>query len=379
MPPLGFIPFSLIRRLAKAISTSLFKKVEGSILPLIGGMRSRIPKMIPGAPVEARWLSSEPRRDWPLDILEAMVRTGFPKARIIQAHALTQGRRNANFKLDLSSISEPVVLRIYQHDISLCQKEIDIIRLIQGSVPVPEIIYGEPDSNQGLPPFVLMRCLDGITLRELKKTGDTNAIAQAARSAGRILAHISSFRFETFGWLGPGPRPTAPLLPGANAVPRFVDACLASEKLQVRLPTEWRERTSALMWSSKNVFDGLPDQNCLVHGDFNKRNLLVAERDNVWAVTGVLDWEFAISGSPLGDFGNLLRYERSDRPNFEPHFSRGYLEEGGHLPPNWKRTARLLDMIALCETLTHDELPQDVTMELTELVRAAVEDRDPEL
>lgn len=335
--------------------------------------------MIPGAPVESRWFRSEPQRDWPAGTLEAMAHAAFPSGHIVELLPLTQGRRNANFKLKISGRPEPVVLRIYQHDPSLCRKEIDIIRLVQGSLPVPEVIHAQPEPSAALPPFIFMRYLEGISFRELLKSGDSESIAQASRSAGQTLKHISRFSFDKGGWLGPGPRPTAPLLEGADPIPRFVDACLSSAKLQLRLPEQVRERAHDLMWSSRDAFARIEDECCLVHGDFNKRNLLVGHHAGSWKVTGVLDWEFAISASPLGDCGNLLRYERRAQPLIEPHFSQGYLEEGGLLPPDWLRMARLVDMIALCESLTRDELPADVIAELTELVRSTIEDRDPEI
>jgi hypothetical protein len=46
------------------------------------------------------------------------------------------------------------------------------------------------------------------------------------------------------------------------------------------------------------------------------------------------------------------------------------------LPQNWRQLARLLDLTALCESLTHDDLPDEVTGELVELVGATVENRD---
>ena len=47
---------------------------------------------------------------------------------------------------------------------------------------------------------------------------------------------------------------------------------------------------------------------CLVHSDFNPKNLLV-DPDTL-EVTGLLDWEFAHAGHPYTDLGNLLRFER---------------------------------------------------------------------
>jgi fructokinase len=155
-------------------------------------------------------------------------------------------------------------------------------------------------------------------------------------------------------------------------MPRFIDVCLASTNLQRRMPPELRDRTHSQAWSSAVPFARLGEQACLVHGDFNKRNLLARHIAGRWCVAAVLDWEFAVSGSPLGDLGNFLRYEQVSRPLAEPHFSTGYLRAGGSLPPDWRRLARLADLIALCESLTHDQMPDAVATEIVELVANTV-------
>jgi aminoglycoside phosphotransferase (APT) family kinase protein len=120
------------------------------------------------------------------------------------------------------------------------------------------------------------------------------------------------------------------------------------------------------------------EQTNLVHGDFCKRNVLVREMNGRWAVVAVLDWEFAVSGTPLGDLANFLRYEPPSRPRAEPSFSNGYLRAGGCLPEDWRRLARLVDLVALCEALTRDSLSGEIAMELAGAVRATVEARGPE-
>jgi hypothetical protein len=44
-----------------------------------------------------------------------------------------------------------------------------------------------------------------------------------------------------------------------------------------------------------------------------------------WRVAAVLDWEFALSASPLTDVGHFLLHECASRPLAEPHFSEWYL------------------------------------------------------
>ncbi|MGA7560085.1 MAG: phosphotransferase [Terriglobales bacterium] len=301
----------------------------------------------------------------------------FPRAHVVDVQPLTDGWRNANFKLRLDCTPEPIVLRIYEHDGSICQKEVDLIRLIGRSVPVAEVIHAEAPGSEDIPAFVLMRYVEGISFRELARGGDTEAIAQAAYSAGETLASIGRTTFPQSGWLAPGPKVAAPLLEGPDRMLRFVDLCLASTQLRERMTVDLRDRTHALVWSWAPQLADLDEEACLVHGDFGKRNLLVRRMAGQWVVAAVLDWEFAVSSSPLADVGHFLRYERASRAVVEPHFSNGYLHAGGKLPRKWRQLARVVDLTALCESLTHDELPETVVSELVELVRATVENRDP--
>ena len=303
-----------------------------------------------------------------------MVRRAFPRGRIVRAQSLAGGLRNANVKVTLDATSEPIVLRVYEHDASLCRKEADLIHLVGGSVPVPEVILAEP-AGDGLRPFMLQRYVEGPTLRELARSARSEDVAQAARSAGETLAAIASITFAKPGWLAPGPTVTDPLLPDADPMPRFVDRCLASPMLQRRIPAALIDTTQAAMWSRAADLRRAADQTSLVHGDFGRRNLIVRQVAGRWVVAAVLDWQFAVSGSPLADVGHFLRYERSGRPAAEPPFRAGYLDGGGRLPPGWRRLARLVDLVALCEMLTHDGLPDAAAAELVALMRVTVDDQ----
>jgi aminoglycoside phosphotransferase (APT) family kinase protein len=332
--------------------------------------------VIPGTPAQARWVRAEPRRTVAAALLERIVHTAVPGSRVLESQPLTAGSRNTNLKLRLVTVPEPVVLRIYEHDASICRKEADIMRLVGGSVPVPEILHVQADGCGEIPPFTLTRYVEGVSFRELKQSGDLDAISQAAFSAGETLAAIGCFKFPKAGWLAPGPSVAAPLLEGADPVPRFIEQCLSSATVERRMPSALRRRTREFAWSwAARLADRNQDAH-LVHGDFGKRNLLVRSIGGRWRVVAVLDWEFAVAGSPLCDIANFLRYEKPASPLAEPHFSAGFQQAGGSLPPDWRALSRALDLTALCEILTHDALPDSVISEIMELVRATVEGCD---
>jgi hypothetical protein len=54
------------------------------------------------------------------------------------------------------------------------------------------------------------------------------------------------------------------------------------------------------------------------------------------------------------------------------------LEAGGTLPENWRRLAQLVDLVALCESLTHDQLADAIVAELVEFVSATIDNQDPQ-
>jgi len=325
--------------------------------------------MISGAPQEAGWQRPAPRRVLAAETLDRILQAAFPRRSALRVEPLSAGWRNANFRIELDGSSGSVVLRIYEHDPSLCQKEIDILRLLSGSVPVPELLYAAPRGIEDVPPFTVARFIDAVSFHELKRAGDREAIAQAAYSAGETLAAIGSVRFAKAGWLGPGPAVGAPLLPGSDPVPRFVDLCLEEARLQSRVTGEWRVRVHELIWNGAPELSALDNDPRLVHGDFNRRNLLVWPVGGRWKVAAVLDWEFAVSSSPLADLGSFLRYETGAAPVAEPHFSEGYRAGGGTLPENWRRLSRLLALAAICESLTHEDLPEAVIQELVTLLQ----------
>jgi aminoglycoside phosphotransferase (APT) family kinase protein len=116
----------------------------------------------------------------------------------------------------------------------------------------------------------------------------------------------------------------------------------------------------------------MDQQTCLVHGDFGNRNLLVRRGPDGWAVAAVLDWEYALAGSPLIDLGHFLRYERTSRPFAEPWLSQGYRDAGGVLPSNWRFLSRAAGLTALCRSLANLFLTDAVIPELIELVASTI-------
>ncbi|KST69451.1 hypothetical protein BC008_35615 [Mastigocoleus testarum BC008] len=66
-----------------------------------------------------------------------------------------------------------------------------------------------------------------------------------------------------------------------------------------------------------------------------------------WMVSGILDWEFAYSGSTLADIGHILRHPLGAKSRFEQNLIDSFVKNGGFLPTKWKVMSKLLYLLGL--------------------------------
>lgn len=305
--------------------------------------------------------------------LQRLIAAAFPNRRIAANERLAGGLINTNLKIYFERDFDPIVLRIYRDGFAACKKEVAVHGLIHQEVPVAEIIYAHTEEDDDLPAFAVLEYVKGITFQELKRSNNLTAIQQAAENVGQTLAHIGRVQFaapgallvdSASGELTVGDK----FIDGPDPIPRILDRFLASPLFQRRAGAELTKRLHDFVWSYAMLLPPLENEQSLVHNDYGNRNIMVREQSGQWQVAAVLDWELAISGSPLLDVGHFLRYERHSQPLREPHFSRAFVEHGGHLPENWQAAVKLIDLTALVECLTHQPLPGEVEAELFELI-----------
>ncbi len=121
---------------------------------------------------------------------------------------------------------------------------------------------------------------------------------------------------------------------GGKGLQSYVNECLRNSIVIERIGAELAERLSGFIEKEVSIFDewtGLP---CLTHCDFNGSNILVNKTAGLWKVAAVLDWEFAFSGTPFFDFGNLLRAPVGALFGIEAAVEKGYKNAGGNLLPS---------------------------------------------
>jgi aminoglycoside phosphotransferase (APT) family kinase protein len=238
---------------------------------------------------------------------------------------------------------ERSVVRIYppgRRDDAAPEVDAAVLQLVRGLVPVADVLEvrrGEAATDR--PGLLVTSFLPG-------ERGDVVLSRLSDPDASMLGEHLGELLADLAGM------PTPRMGP-------FVDADLTIGDFGVAdgLPGFVAAHAETLGWND-DLLDGLTrvtdeaqarldtvGRTCLVHSDANPKNLLVDPE--TLAVTGLLDWEFAHSGHPFTDLGNLLRFDR--RPAYVEAVLAAWCERRGGSPAQALELARAADLWALVD------------------------------
>ncbi|GHO43058.1 phosphotransferase family protein [Ktedonospora formicarum] len=298
------------------------------------------------------------------ETLDTLICPAFPGHRVLTAELLSEGHCNTNYKLMLSDLKTPFVLRIYRRDQTSSQKDWDIYQLVHERVPMPRILYHDTSCKLLAYPYAIIAWADGILLRDAIAQGSEEEHKNYGYAVGATLAAIGSHTFPHAGFFGPGLNITEPF-EGVGTYFEVLRQLIETGPTRERLGTELSTSLWSFIEEQQKSLEPLSTPPVLVHSDFKGINILVHRGE----VSAILDWEFAFADTPLFDIANMLRYEHRMPPSFVSYFLKGYQEHGGNLPPDWHRRAKLLDLMSLCEFLHRPTSNQAVIQEVTELIQ----------
>lgn len=198
----------------------------------------------------------------------------------------------------VSAAGEDAVLKLYVKDPERAAVDAALLQLVRGLLPVPRILDAKREGSAEDPPYVLTERLPGVNLQLYLETAGAEDRARVGEQLGELLVRLSGMPFVTFGMFRGGDLAVEPFGSGdLEAYFESLDLGFGPERV-----AGFRK---VLEYAGDVLADGV-DRVCLVHSDFNPKNLLV---DPVTArITGLIDWEFAHAGSPYTDLGNLFRF-----------------------------------------------------------------------
>jgi aminoglycoside phosphotransferase (APT) family kinase protein len=278
------------------------------------------------------------------DELTTLVQPAFPGQSVVASELTSGGLANTNFRLELSTHPEPIVLRLYTRNShtdtapmpEVANKEAKLHRLLAPKLPVPRLFFAASDNPVTGHPFMLREWTAGLRLDVVCDEQPPDVIVELAYSVGTVLAGIHSVTFDKGGYLD-GDLKVVPFPPGIGGpLPEFLETLLG-ERGKERLGPELTHALMAFAQREPNLGATWPGPPSLSHADFGGSNILVRVDEGGARVAAVIDWEFAFSGASMIDLGNLLRPPLGELPGFEDAVARGYRDAGGVLPDDWRR------------------------------------------
>lgn len=263
---------------------------------------------------------------------------------------LTGGFVNSNYRLVLRD-HRSLVLRIGARSGDL-KKELSVLKRVHDAVPVPAVVA---EDFSGPRPFALLEFIEGTLLSENLGSLDAADLTRVAFEAGISLQAIHSFDLGRAGFFDKNFVFNPAFENFGGGLYDYICSNLASGRVRGRLGENPAVCALEYVQANREEYWSIPNSTRIIHCDYNLKNILIRRVDSVWKVAGVLDWEFAISGSPLVDIGNFLRFEDELPPGFSESFIKGYLSSSISLPDNWRDVARLLDLAAMVNFLDSEE------------------------
>ncbi len=279
--------------------------------------------------------------------ITSMFKQVFPGKDLTSYQIISDGCANLNFKIMVCNQDDPLILRVYIRDQTSAYKEQKLAKLIKQKIPIPQTYFlGEFAGYT----FAITEYMRGITMRELLLNMPDENNDEVVGEAGKLVATISGFEFESSGFFDQDLN----VVPSADGGLEFALKILQHQIAKSSLVPEQIELITNMLNKYGSFF---PDKTykSLVHGDYDPANILVDKIDGKWKITAILDWEFAFAGSWLCDVSKMLRYAHKMPSGFEHSFLKGIARSGLALPDNWRITTYLLNILFLLDCLVRSE------------------------
>ncbi|WP_425446934.1 aminoglycoside phosphotransferase family protein [Dethiothermospora halolimnae] len=219
------------------------------------------------------------------------------------------------------SKNKQYILKIYGKENRWC-KEVNALELLNGVILCPEVI------NKGIlengVEWILQEKISGVILEEIWDHLSNNNKIYIIEEIGEILGSIhSSYKYDYYGYCEKLEYRVDDKK-GFISYRKSKDKKIINNILKQELPhKEFLKKTYSAMIKYYRYLN-TNEYSCLCHHDFSARNIMVNRKENMWKVTGVIDFEHSYPNDPYIDFTDLYQTIFIDEKPLEYYFLRGY-------------------------------------------------------
>ncbi|GAA3151059.1 aminoglycoside phosphotransferase (APT) family kinase protein [Kribbella aluminosa] len=209
---------------------------------------------------------------------------------------LTGGYGGETFAV--SAGGEDAVIKFYAKDPGRAAVDAALLELVRGLLPVPRVLDLKRDGPYEEPSYLLTERLPGVNLQVFLESAPDEQRRTVGTQLGELLARLSGMPFLRPGMFRDDELGVEPF--GTGDLTEYVAG----------LHLGLGDGFASVIDEAEELLAGGADRFCLVHSDFNPKNLLVDP--GTARITGLVDWEFSHVGSPYADLGNLLRFSEDE-------------------------------------------------------------------
>lgn len=282
---------------------------------------------------------------------------------IVHIDLLDEGCRTTNYMISTKSENKYLLKIFYENDKSY-KKDISLFNMIKNNIPVQDILKIDRDMRINNKEYIIYRYIDGNTISQWLKQGK-KLTKELLISVASILGQIHNIKFETRGYLDEKLNVTNEVEPIANLFDKHIN-----DNVKLRLGNENINKIKSIIYKYEEELSYIEKDSRLIHGDFQGTNIII----NNETVSGIIDWEFCMSGSPLMDIGQFFRYEEYFDNELIIAFENEYKKVCDYkLMDNWYNISKIIDLLSLIQLMNRDEDMPNKYNKIIQIIEVVIE------
>jgi aminoglycoside phosphotransferase (APT) family kinase protein len=264
---------------------------------------------------------------------------------------ISSGLANTNYKISFSDYQDPFFLRLWTRDPAACMKEVHLLKqLAELPLPLSQCIHAEEDPERSLS-WAVQTWLPGKPMTTVLQECHSSDIFPLYTEAASYIPLISSISFNHAGFINPD----LSIRPFRGNEPfDYLVFLLHDPRVQELLGSRYTRSLHDLIQKHEALIKECIEHTNLVHADYKPANFLVSQNETGYFLSGIVDWEFALSYDWHFDAGMLLRFENEIGEKLKPALEAGLKSSGLYPDEHWYIRAKLLDFTNLLSFMNRD-------------------------
>lgn len=263
---------------------------------------------------------------------------------ISEISLLDEGCRTTNYLVNTISNKKYVLKLFFQEELNY-KKEIALFYKLKDYVPIPKICLMSKNPIDGRQ-YIIYEYAEGKTISQYLKDG-RKINKELIKSVAYNMGKIHNNKFKKIGSLNENLEVQDDFISIVSLYDKYIN-----DNVVKHLGNDNIKKIKSMVNRNIQVLKKLDYDSRLIHGDFQGTNIVILND----RISGIIDWEFCMSGCPLMDIGQFFRYEEYFDKELINEFKYEYERISDYpLIDEWYKMSRILDLISLIQLMGRDE------------------------